>query len=78
MARLRREALQTLYKAQLLEAKGSATLDDLQELLVKADIAIDLLVDIFEAIKTNGLNVNPTIGDNVIPIGASITTKKDT
>ena len=84
--RLRREALETMYRAQRLEAKGERTLDEVRELLIKVDVLIDLLQDaadsgkqilerldhMTKAIEQRGLAVNPTISGTVIPIGANV------
>lgn len=85
-ARLRREALETMYRAQHAAAKGERALDEVRELLVKVDVLVDLLQDAAEtgdkildrldrmtqAIEQRGLAVNPTVGDTTIPIGAKI------
>ena len=84
MARLRRQALETMYRAQRLEAKGEKTLDEVRELLVKADVFLDLLQDIadtvsdiLDRIEQHGANINPTVGETVIPIGVNVSVPEE-
>lgn len=84
--RLRREALETMYRAKMLTAKGDKTLDETRELLVKGDVLIDMLQEAGEAlnellaiakrmaqaIEKHGADVNPKIGDVEVPVGMNV------
>lgn len=88
--RLRREALETMYRARQLAAKGDKTLDETRELIIKADVLIDLLQDagealndllvianrLAQAIEKNGADINLKVKDTEIPIGVNISTTK--
>jgi len=79
-----------MYRARQLAAKGDKTLDETRELIIKADVLIDLLQDagealndllvianrLAQAIEKNGADINLKVKDTEIPIGVNISTTK--